>query len=91
MSLTGCATSVGKIATGVAVVSSVVAVSNFHLDLFCGPITTDDATYGSTCQSNTTSAVFAAIAGAAALTGLSFEIVHCATSTPRARNATTAP
>jgi hypothetical protein len=91
MSLAGCATSVGKIATGVAVVSSVVAVSNLHLNLFCGPITTDDATYGSTCQSNTTAAVFAVIAGAAALTGLSFEIVHYATSTSRARSAPTAP
>ncbi|CAN5137416.1 hypothetical protein BH11MYX1_BH11MYX1_39240 [soil metagenome] len=71
--IAGCATTGGKLAAGASVASAIIAVHSFQFDLFCG------SSFGGPCPSNETSAVFAVIAAAAALTGLSFEVVHAAT------------
>jgi hypothetical protein len=73
--LAGCATTGGKLAAVGTAVFGVVGVANVSwcLDL---TITTDDGTYRDSCPSNAPAVVMLALAAAAAVTGIGFEIAH---------------
>jgi hypothetical protein len=74
-SLTGCASNGARVAYGVSALSTIVAASQLHVDVFCGG-TDFLGNRESSCPDNTTSLVFVGIAAAAALVGFGFEAAH---------------